>query len=105
MTAIGPAESPDAAGLRRFEEETGALLPTLKLFRTYRRSEGFPNAPFATLHLYYHDADLDADALGTEGSEFLYVDPKGLAEAPMAAVTRRILAEFLESPAYKAMFH
>ncbi len=105
LVEIGPAESPDAAGLRHFEEETGALLPTLKHFRSYRRSDDFPNAPFETLHLYYHDADLDAAELGSDGSEFLYLDPKGLAEAPVAAVTRRLLGEFLESPAYKAMFH
>ena len=105
MVTITAAESPDIAALRGFEAETSALLPTLRLFRTYRRSSGFPNAPFETMHLYYHDADLDAAMLGLDGNEYVYVDREGLAGAPLAPVTRRILGEFVESPAYKAMFH
>jgi 8-oxo-dGTP pyrophosphatase MutT (NUDIX family) len=104
LVSIGAAESPDSAALRGFEEETGALMPTLKLFRTYHRAAGFPNAPYETTHLYYHDADLEAETLG-DGLDFVYVDPQGLPGAPLGPVAKRVLEEFLESPAYKAMFH
>jgi 8-oxo-dGTP pyrophosphatase MutT (NUDIX family) len=102
---IGAGEGPDAAGLRVFEEATGALLPTLKLYRSYARQHDLPNAAFDRAHAYYHDADLDADTLGTGEARFLYLDTLALASAPLLERERKVLLEFVESPAYKAMFH
>jgi 8-oxo-dGTP pyrophosphatase MutT (NUDIX family) len=102
---VHEGEGPDAASLRVFEATTGALLPHLKLFRSYVRGDEFPNAAFDRAHAYYHDADLDADVLGDDDGQFLYLDRLALSTAPLLERERRVLQEFVESPAYKAMFH
>ncbi len=100
-----PAESPDAAALREFEEETGHLLEAIKLFRVYRKEET-PTALVDVQHVYYIDADLDLDTLEVnEGQGFGYFAPAELAGIAMPPHTRTIVEEFVASAAYKAMFH
>jgi 8-oxo-dGTP pyrophosphatase MutT (NUDIX family) len=102
---LSGGESPDAACLRVFEEATGALLATLRMFHTYARADGFPTAAFDRTHVYYHDADLDAALLGETESAFVYLDPQSIATAPLLERDRRILREFVDGSAYRAMFH
>ncbi|HMO96086.1 MAG TPA: NUDIX hydrolase, partial [Tepidiformaceae bacterium] len=51
-------EAPDAAAVREFEEETGALLQELSLFRVYRKAE-IPGSLTDIFHVYFVDADID----------------------------------------------
>lgn len=98
-------ESPDAAALREFEEETGHLLETVKLFNVYRKSE-LPTSLVDIQHVYYIDADLDLDALSVnEGQGFGYFAPAEIAGLVMPPHSRAIVTEFVESAAYRAMFH
>ena len=100
-----PGESPDAGALREFEEETGHLLETAKLFKVYRKAE-LPTALVDIQHVYYIDADLDLDALSVnEGQGFGYFAPAELAALAMPPHSRTIVTEFVESAAYRAMFH
>ena len=101
-----PGEAPDAGAFREFEEETGHLLDSLKLFRVYRRDAVLPGAPGNTQHVYYADADLDeASITVNEGQAFRYFSPADVAGLAMPPHHRTILAEFLASASYRAMFH
>src|SRR5690606_17271689 len=53
-------EAPDAAAFREFEEETGALLEALSLFKVYRASD-IPGSLTDLYHVYFVDADLDEE--------------------------------------------
>jgi 8-oxo-dGTP diphosphatase len=100
-----PGEAPDAAGFREFEEETGQLLESLKLYRVFRKDE-LPGSNFDTWHVYYVDADLEADMLDVnEGQALRYFGPDEIGKLPMPPAARVILEGFFVSPAYKAMFH
>jgi 8-oxo-dGTP diphosphatase len=98
-------EAPDSAAFREFEEETGQLLESLKLYRVFRQDE-LPGSGFAAWHVYYVDADLEEDALEVnEGQALRYFGPDEIEELPMPPAARTILEGFFVSPAYKAMFH
>lgn len=101
-----PGESPDAAALREFEEETGHLLEDLKLFRVYRRDSDLPTALVDVQHVYYVDADISEEHIDVrEGQAFRYFAPTELPTLRMPPHGHTILQHFLESPAYKALFH
>lgn len=103
---LEPGEAPDAGALREFEEETGHLLESLKFYRVYRRDPDLPTSLTDVFHIYYIDADLDeAELEVNEGQAFRYFAPAELAALAIPEHTRRILSDFLVSPAYKAMFH
>lgn len=103
---IEPGEPADAAALREFEEETGALLEELKLFRVYRAGKELPGLIGYDEHVYYVDADLDEALLEVnEGQAFRYFAPDELDGLAMPGHARAILGEFFASPAYRAMFH
>jgi 8-oxo-dGTP pyrophosphatase MutT (NUDIX family) len=103
---LEPGEAPDAGAFREFEEETGHLLDSLKLFRVYRRDPDLPTSLTDVFHIYYLDADIDEDKISVnEGQAFKYWAPNELAALSIPPHTRRILDEFVVSPAYKAMFH
>ena len=102
---LQPAESPDAGALREFEEETGHLLESIKLFRVYRKEE-MPTSLVDIQHVYYIDADLDLDSLAVnEGQGFGYFAPAELAGIAKPPHARIIVEDFVASAAYKAMFH
>jgi 8-oxo-dGTP diphosphatase len=106
--ALKPGESPDAGALREFEEETGHLLDTIRLFRVYRRDRDLPGALVDVQHVYYIDADLDPDLLDVnEGQALRYFTPSETehADLPIPPHTRQILSQFFTSTAYRAMFH
>lgn len=103
---VEPGESPDAAALREFEEETGALLQDLRLFRVYRRGSDLPGLLVNTEHVYYVDADLDEALLEVnEGQAFRYFAPDAIADLATPPHARAILVDFFASPAYRALFH
>jgi 8-oxo-dGTP pyrophosphatase MutT (NUDIX family) len=103
---LEPGEAPDAAALREFEEETGHLLESLKLYRVYRRAPDLPASLTDVFHIYYIDADIEESTIQVnEGQAFRYFAPADLAALSIPEHTRRILDDFLVSPAYKAMFH
>ncbi|MEX0782527.1 MAG: NUDIX domain-containing protein [Dehalococcoidia bacterium] len=102
---IEPGEAPDAAAFREFEEETGHMLESLKLYRAFRRDE-LPGSTLEVWHVYYVDADLDVEILDVnEGQALGYFGPGDLAGVPVPPPARAILEGFFVSPAYKAMFH
>lgn len=101
-----PGEAPDAGAFREFEEETGQLLETLKLYRVYRRDPDLPSSLTDVFHIYYVDADIDeSDIEVNEGQAFRYFAPAELPGLNIPPHVVRILADFLVSPAYKGMFH
>jgi 8-oxo-dGTP pyrophosphatase MutT (NUDIX family) len=103
---LKPGEPPDAGVLREFEEETGLLLQSLKLFRVYRRDTNLPTSLTDVFHIYYVDADVDEDAIEVnEGQAFRYFRPDELPSLPIPEHSRIVLDEFLASAAYRAMFH
>lgn len=99
-------EAPDEAALRAFEEETGHLLDTLRLFRVYRRADDLPAAIADVMHVYYDDPDVDvANITSGERRGFGYF---GVDELPFDAIApshRVVLEDFVASTAYRAMFH
>lgn len=103
---LDPGESPDEAAFREFEEETGHLLESLKLFRVYRRDRDLPGLPVDVQHVYYIDADLDAAFLEVnEGEAFQYFGPGEIDGIAMPPHHLAILRDFFGSTAYRAMFH
>lgn len=103
---LDPAEAPDAAALREFEEETGHLLDELKLYRVYRRDPELPSALVDVQHVYYADPDLDVESLDVnEGQALHYFTAEEFERIQSPPHTRTILRDFFSSPAYKAMFH
>ena len=102
----GPTAASLAAAFREFEEETGVLLPELKLFRLFRREPG-QDAPLAdTYHAFFGDPDIDErDIAVNEGQAFRYWAPQQLAELAMPAHARAILEEFFASAHYRRLFH
>lgn len=99
-------EAPDACAFREFEEETGHLLQSLKLFRVYRKTEEIPASLTDVYHVYYVDADIDESAIQVnEGQAFRYFAPGELDGLAMPETARRVLTDFVNSAAYKAMFH
>lgn len=102
---LGPAEAPDAAALREFEEETGQLLEDLKLFRVFRR-EDLPESLVDVQHVYYFDADIPEELIDVrEGQAFRYFQPDELAALDIPPHARHILDAFVASTAYRSMFH
>lgn len=103
---LEPGEAPDAGALREFEEETGQLLETLKLYRVYRRGADLLTSLTDVFHIYYVDADIDETLVEVnEGQAFRYFAPADLGALAMPPHTRHILGEFVVSPAYRGMFH
>jgi 8-oxo-dGTP pyrophosphatase MutT (NUDIX family) len=99
-------EPPDAGAIREFEEETGQLLEELKFYRVYRRDPDLPTSLTDVFHIYYIDADLDEDAIEVnEGQAFRYFAPDQLAALNIPQHTRKVLEDFVTSPAYRGMFH
>lgn len=102
---VEPDESPDAAALREFEEETGHLLETIRFFRAYSRRD-LPSQRVDWQHVYYIDADLDEAIITVrEGQAFRYFAPVDLDGLRLTPDSRTILAEFVAAGAYRAMFH
>lgn len=102
---IEPDESPDAAAMREFEEETGHLLEELKLYRAFHRHE-LPESTVEIEHVYYVDADIPEEHIDVrEGQAFRYFRPDEFAGLEMPPHARYILEAFVTSGAYKAMFH
>lgn len=103
---IEPGESPDAAALREFEEETGQLLEELKLFHVFRKDVDVPTDPVHVNHVYYVDADIDEELIDVrEGQAFRYFAADEIEKLTVPPHARRILGRFFESPAYRALFH
>ena len=103
---LEPGEAPDAGAFREFEEETGHLLESLKLYRVYRRDPDIPSSLTDAFHIYYVDADIDEDLIEVnEGEAMRYFAPDQLAALNIPPHARLILTDFVSSPAYKAMFH
>ncbi len=103
---VNPGEAPDLAAFREFEEETGHLLETLRLFRVYRRDPELPTALVHVQHVYYTDADLAEELItANEGQAFRYFAPAEFEELPVPPHTRTILAGFFASASYRALFH
>ena len=103
---LEPGEAPDAGAFREFEEETGHLLSSLKLYRVYHRDPDLPTSLTDVFHIYYVDADLDEDRIQVnEGQDFRYFMPNELGGLSIPTHTRKILDDFVVSPAYKGMFH
>ena len=103
---LEPNEAPDAAALREFEEETGHLLESLKLFRAYRRAVDIPESMTDVYHVYYTDADIDEELISVnEGQAFKYFAPPELEGLAVPAVARRVLHDFVTGTAYRGMFH
>ncbi|MGI8925208.1 MAG: NUDIX domain-containing protein, partial [Tepidiformaceae bacterium] len=101
-----PGESPDATAFREFEEETGHLLDTVRLFKVYRREVDLPSAMVDVQHVYYIDADIDEEAIEVrEGQAFRYFRPDELQGLKLTPYARQILGEFVPSTAYRGMFH
>ena len=89
-------ESADAAALRVFEEQTGALLEELHLFRDGEASH----------HVYYCDPDLVLDELDPPaGTSLRYVAPVEIDVVSLPEEARELLTRFVVSSAYRAMFH
>jgi len=106
--ALRPGESPDAGALREFEEETGHVLDTIRLFRVYRRDIDLPGALVDVQHVYYIDADLDPELLDVnEGQALRYFSPAETEDpaVPIPPHTRQVLSQFFTSTHYRAMFH
>ncbi len=102
---LEPGEAPDAGALREFEEETGQLLESLKLFAVYRRDPDLPPSLTDVFHIYYIDADIDeADLEVNEGQAFRYFAPGELGAIHIPPHARRILGDFVASAASRAMF-
>ncbi|GAB4336786.1 MAG: hypothetical protein Kow0010_24770 [Dehalococcoidia bacterium] len=102
---IGPGESPDAAAIRVFEEETGHLLEQLRLFRVFREGD-LPGLPAAVEHVFYVDADIDEGLIDARaGQVFRYVRPGEVADLPMASWARAVVEQFVASTHYRKMFH
>jgi 8-oxo-dGTP pyrophosphatase MutT (NUDIX family) len=98
-------ESPDAAALREFEEETGVLLEDLKLYRSFHIQE-LPDQGVSVQHVYYCDPDIPEEQIQVnEGQAFRYWAPADLPGLALPAHARAILGRFFESPAYKGLFH
>ncbi len=103
--AMESDESPDAAVLREFEEETGHLLEEVRFFRAFPKHE-VPGQVAAVQHVFFADADLDVEHLDcNEGLELRYFAPDELAGIPVTPWTQPVLEAFLESGAYKGLFH
>lgn len=103
---LEPGEAPDAGAFREFEEETGILLPDLKLFRLFRREPDFPASITDVYHVYFADPDIDeGDVQVNEGQAFKYWGPRELASLAMPVHARAIMEQFFESAHYKRLFH
>lgn len=103
--AIEEGESPDAAAIREFEEETGHFLDEINFFRAYPREE-VPGQVALVQHVFFIDADLDVEMLDCrEGLGLQYFAPGELGSIDVAGWTVPVLAEFFSSGAYKGMFH
>ena len=103
--ALEDAESPDAAAVREFEEETGHFLERLSLYRAFRR-EDVPAQAVEVQHVYFVDADLDIEMLEClEGLELRYFTPAELDSINITPWTKPVLEAFVVSPAYKRLFH
>jgi len=101
-----PGEPPDIAALREFEEETGQLLQELRLFRVYRKATDLPSLLSDVFHVYYIDADVPEEFIEVnEGQAFKYFAPDELDSLNIPPHAAAILREFVESPAYRGMFH
>ena len=95
-TVLREGESADAGALRVFEETTGALLEELHLFRDGEAGH----------HVYYCDPDLVIDELDPPaGTSLRYVAPVEVDAAGLPDGARALLARFVASSAYRAMFH
>lgn len=102
---MDPEEAPDAAAVREFEEETGALLEDLALFKVYRSNE-IPGSLTDIYHVYFVDADLDEELIDVrEGQAFKYFAPAEVATLSMPPSIRKVLDEFFSGTAYKRLFH
>lgn len=102
---IHEGESPDAAAIREFEEETGRLLDEVRLFRVFRKAN-VPAQVAEAQHVYFVDADLDSAHLDcNEGVELRYFAPADLAAIPITPWTAPVLDAFFASGAYRGMFH
>lgn len=102
---VEPDEPPDAAAFREFEEETGVLLETLRLFRVYRAAE-LPGSLTHVYHIYYDDPDLPESLIDVrEGQAFRYWHPSELDGLPVAGPAAAVLREFFASTHYRRLFH
>lgn len=98
-------EAPDAAAVREFEEETGALLEELSLFKVYRSAE-IPGSLTDIYHVYFVDADLHEDYIEVrEGQAFKYFTPPETLALAVPPPIRTVLNEFFQSTAYRRLFH
>ena len=89
-------ESADAGALRVFEQTTGALLEELHLFRDGEASH----------HVYYCDPDLVLEELeAPAGTVLRYVAPVEIDVVSLPDEARALLARFVVSSAYRALFH
>lgn len=103
---LEPGEAPDAGALREFEEETGHLLESLKLYRVYRRDPDLPTSLTDVFHIYYVDADIPEEHIEVnEGQAFRYFAPSELPVLAIPPHARKVLDDFVTSTAYRAMFH
>jgi len=103
---LEPAEAPDAAAIREFEEETGVLLEDLKFFRLFRKDTDFPTSITDSYHIYFTDPDLDESEIQVnEGQAFRHFAPGELAGLDMPVHARAVLEEFFSSAHHRRLFH
>ncbi len=95
-TRLREGESPDAGALRIFEGATGDLLEELNLFREGDRGH----------HIYYCTPELELEELAPPpGTSLRYVAPAAIETASLTDEARALLARFVASSAYRAIFH
>jgi 8-oxo-dGTP pyrophosphatase MutT (NUDIX family) len=103
---VEAGESPDAAAIREFEEETGQVLEELRLFHVFRRATDLPEDLVDIDHVYYADPAIPEEAIEVrEGQAFRYFAPGEVRGIPVPPHARTILERFFASTAYRALFH
>jgi hypothetical protein len=92
-------EAADECALGAFDEQAGYLLDSLTLFEVFRGGDG------EEIHVYFDDPDIDIAELDPGSGEFAYVAPDELDRLTIGGTQRAIIERFLESSAYRALFH
>lgn len=97
---IEPGEDPLAAAVRELEEETEIRVAAEELLPFGTRDHRDRAVRF---HLFVAPATLtDADVVCHEGRQIVFVDPATLDALDATEITRRVVGELRESPAYVA---